>query len=326
MANCHDDFGDFLSELNLRDGQEQKLTQSRDALRARITEHFKSKKLAVPRFAWQGSYALGTQNRPISEDFDLDDGVYLQHYADDENPTTADVFKLIEEAVDGHTTEPLGKKDACVRVHYKATKEGTPAHHVDLAIYREKTSGEKLYAHRIKGWSDSDQSGFIEWFRKAIKNREQLRSVGRYLKAWSDEQRNGTKMPSGFHLTVLAVECFSASNERDDDSLTKTAKNIHREFKAAYVDKSRDPFYRPVAPNEDIFADFGFDRINNFLTKLNTLAQEGQKALDASEHRRACEIWQKQFGSRFKVPPQKNADGAKSWDNVHIIGTSGKAG
>ncbi len=91
MSDCHNEFQDFLAELDLLDGQEDRLRQSRDALRDKIAEYFRSqRKSPLPRNAWQGSFALKTQNRPISEDFDLDDGVYLRHFSDSTDPLVSD--------------------------------------------------------------------------------------------------------------------------------------------------------------------------------------------------------------------------------------------
>src|ERR1700721_2669744 len=56
-------------------------------------------------------------------------------------------------------------KDACGRVVY-AKQGDTPTHHIDLAVYRVKSDGTKLYAHLADGWQKSDQSAFKKWFKE----------------------------------------------------------------------------------------------------------------------------------------------------------------
>lgn len=102
MANCHNTFSDYLNELNLTATQEERLRQSRDALIDRISAKFKKAGLKIPEYESQGSYALGTQNRPLSDDFDLDHGVYLVHLDDQAPLTVEQAFKLVRDAVDGH--------------------------------------------------------------------------------------------------------------------------------------------------------------------------------------------------------------------------------
>ena len=248
MADTHIEFQDFIKELDLRNGQEAKLQSSRDALIGRITSHFGSKGLKSPRFESQGSYALATQNRPIDDDFDLDQGVYLQHYEDSASVSVHDAMTLIEDATNGHTSQPNPPKPTCVRVLYKAASDGTPAHHVDLAVYREKANGEKLYANRDNGWMASDQKGFIEHFKN--NKSDQMHRLVRLLKGWADFNGgdDDSKMPSGFHLTVCVLECFVESKDRDDKALVETAEQILKRIQGAYIQKSGSPIIRPVIP------------------------------------------------------------------------------
>lgn len=331
MSNCHDEFQDFLKELNLRDGEEEKLTTSRDSLRDRIAAYFKKKGLVLPIHRWQGSFALKTQNRPISEDFDLDDGVYLQHFSDTDTPSVQDVFRLILDAVAGHTSEDPVCKDTCVRVIYKPEKTHSSqqpvlAHHVDLAIYREKEDGTKLYAHLKDGWTDSDQAGLIDWFKDEVKKDEQLRTIIRLLKGWSDNQGKTPKMPSGFHFTVFAAECFCAVNGRDDTSLVETAEAMHSRFEGV-IKGLQEPIKRPVTPNEDIFAKYDSTRKQHLLSQLKTLASEGRRAINEGDHVKACQIWQNLFGNRFTVPPASSGKSkSSSWSQPATIGHSGRSG
>ena len=330
MANCNENFLEFLEKLDLSDTQEKKLRQSRDALRNKITNYFKSEKIKIPINRQQGSFALKTQNQPAetNSDFDLDDGIYLQHYDDSEEPSTLSSFKLIEDSVEGHTDSPLNQKNTCVRVQYKSQEE-IPAHHIDLAIYRENAKNSIFYAHRIKGWIESDQKGFLDWFIMKIKNNgEQLRRIVRFLKAWADYQENSQgKLPSGFHLTVLAVRNFCPMEDSDDYSFAQTCQAIQRDFNESYIKELTEKIKRPVKPFEDIFENFETDEIIKFNDAFQELSDIADKSINSNTLHESCKGWNSLFGDRFDIPPPDNGEGSKDWPKgPAIIGTSGKAG
>jgi len=324
MANCQESFLDYIKELNLTDTQAGRLQTSRDALVDKIKAHFDSKKLLQPEFQSQGSYALNTLNRPISEDFDLDHGVYLKHLKDSEALSVHDAFQLIRDAVKDHTSEPLPPKDACVRVQYK--KQGdTPTHHIDLAVHRLYSTGKREYAHLKDDWSPSDQAGLIDWYNR--KKTDQIRALVRLFKGWADYQKSDTKpkLPSGFHFTVCVLECAVAATDRHDKALVETAAKIRARFQA-YRQMVGEPFKRPVAPNEDIFAKFESVRLDRFALALDTLIVEGGKALAEADIDKAQRIWNSLFGPRFKAPaPENKTKPEQPWHAPAVVGIHDKA-
>lgn len=326
MANSHDSFLEYLAALNLTSSQEEKLQTSRDALIERIKSHFRRKGLNLPDFQSQGSYALSTQNRPISEDFDLDHGVYLKHIADSDPLTVNEAFSIIEEAVAGHTTEPSPRKETCVRVQYKRDGD-TPSHHVDLAIYRLFGDGSRKYAHRSEDWQPSDQKSFIDHYNS--KRTDQVRALVRLFKGWSDFQGQGggaaQKLPSGFHHTVCVMECTFASADRHDKAMVETAARIRTRLEA-HRNRTGLPITRPVTPNEDIFAKYIPARRDFFISKLSELESEGRRALAEADPDKAKRIWQALFGPRFKAPDsKKETKPERPWSAPAIVGTHNKA-
>jgi hypothetical protein len=325
MADCHQPFLDYLNAISLVDTQEAKLRKSRDALLKRISNRFKNDGKKIPEYESQGSYAINTQNRPISEDFDLDHGVYLMHWPDDQDVATAEAFDLIARAVEGQTSVPLPHKDTCVRVQYKRATDGTPAHHIDLAIYRKKSDGTRLYAHRVEGWRPSDQKGFIDYYN--ARTNEQVRALVRLSKGWSDYQgtKGGQKMPSGFHFTVSVLECGKQATDRHDVAFVHTAEAV-RERLAAYRNRTGAPIRRPVTPKEDIFQSYDSLRLGNLIGKLQEVSVLGRKALNEADPEAAQRIWRELFGDRFKAPdPRGVTEGQKIWSAPAIIGKSDKA-
>jgi hypothetical protein len=85
MANCDDLFQTFDENISVSSARKKTLRKSRNAIRDRIRKHFKEElKVTVPKFHGQGSYSMDTLVNPLDGcDYDIDDGVYLQHLGDE---------------------------------------------------------------------------------------------------------------------------------------------------------------------------------------------------------------------------------------------------
>lgn len=84
MSNCHDLFIKFHDdEIYLKSDKKESLRTSRNALRDKIKKYF-SEELDVkkPKFYGQGSYMMNTTVTPIDGEYDIDDGIYLEHLKD----------------------------------------------------------------------------------------------------------------------------------------------------------------------------------------------------------------------------------------------------
>lgn len=114
MADLHKEFNTFHDCIALAKSKKESLRTSRDAIRSRIRKHFKEVlNLNVPKFHGQGSYAMGTIVNPLDGEFDIDDGVYLQHldeYDKNEWPTPETIHRWLVKATEGPTNEkPIDK-------------------------------------------------------------------------------------------------------------------------------------------------------------------------------------------------------------------------
>ena len=113
MADCHDLFQEFNGEISISKTQGETLKKSRNAIRSRIKKHFKEElEVTAPNFFQQGSFALKTVINPLSGEYDLDDGVYLQHLEDDKSDwlTTETVHRQIFKAIEDHTDQDAKDK------------------------------------------------------------------------------------------------------------------------------------------------------------------------------------------------------------------------
>ena len=122
MLNLNDLFLDFNDNLTLKKKYKDLVITGRNALRNKIGSKFEENDRKKPKYFMQGSYAMNTAINPEEdEEFDLDDGVYLQGYSDDKDtwPATTTVHDWVKKAVDKHTSNDPIDKNTCVRVVYE---------------------------------------------------------------------------------------------------------------------------------------------------------------------------------------------------------------
>jgi len=289
MANCNTEFSQFLDNIQLGKTKIENLRTSRDALRERIKTYYKEKNENMPDFLGQGSFKAHTCINQKDEDYDIDDGVYLNHLPENKAdwPKTETFHDEIMEAVKGHTDLPPKDKTACVRVQYK--KE----YHVDLAIYGE--FDKKIYLAR-KGndqWEENSPKLFTEWILGKVKSHgEQLRNVIKYIKKWA--YYNGwINNISGFFITILVGNHFSPVAERDDLALYNTLVNI-----TDYLRISRK-IIRPVIPMKNMTESFSADEMDTMISRFGKFRDKAQESVMGVKKKDAQETWRSLFGDDF---------------------------
>lgn len=301
MADLQSEFNEFHKKIVLTSAKKESLRKSRNAIRDRIRQFFRGTlEVEAPKFFGQGSYAMGTTVNPLDGEFDIDDGVYFQHLDknDDSNwPTPETVHRWLVKATDGHTNEkPIDKRN-CVRVRYAGQ------YHLDLPAYAELNDAFMLAEKGAKGWHYSDAKAVTNWFKEEVKEQgEQLRRIVRYLKAWSDFQagRRG-KMPSGFILTVLAVQNMRKS-ESDDVSLADVASAIFDSVHPVFC------IYNPVDNDEELTVRLSDEQKARFQEAISDLASDAAYAIDTDDPEKASELWRGQFGDRFPAVKEEVED------------------
>ena len=282
MANCDDLFREFDERIKLSESKKDSLQTSRNDLRGKVKEKYKEKGYDV-KFYWQGSFATNTIIAPKDDDFDIDDGLYIQS---DEIPSeiVETLHDWVVSAAENHTSIPPTDKNPGIRVRFKA------GYHVDLVIYHKKTNEHPKLAHKSKGWIESDPKEFKDWFASKCDDGGQLKRVVRYFKAWADELRGD--MPSGLIFTILAADNVRF-NERDDIAFLETMKAI----KSSLDDHFE--CYRPTTPHEDLLVEYSETRKNYLMDRLSSFITSGEQALEMVNQKDACPKWQRHFGDRF---------------------------
>jgi hypothetical protein len=301
MANCHNLFRIFDDKISLSNAVKSGLRTSRDSLREKVRDKFREKDHKV-LFYTQGSLPMGTIIAPSDNDYDIDDGIYLQ---DDDLPSEAitTLHTWVSEAAQNHTNQKPTDKNTCVRVHF------ADDHHIDLVLYYLGDRDHPLLAHKRDDWIVSDPKEFMEWFRS--QSTPQLKSLVRYLKAWGDNLRGD--MPSGLIMTVLAAQNFSP-DDRDDIACMQTLTNILTTLQATFV------CFRPTTPREDLFSEYSDSRKEYFMERLSTFVNSAQQAIQVPNQKDACPKWRQHFGRRFPCEVAEDTlEDAKTFEAAAII-------
>jgi hypothetical protein len=298
MADLQAEFKTFHDRIALTSGKKVLLRTARNALRDKVRKHFRDVlKLNVPKFHGQGSYAMGTIVTPLNGEFDIDDGVYLQHLNTSDKsdwPTPETVHRWLVQATDGHTGQKPIDKNTCVRVRYAGQ------YHVDLPAYGEPSGTYLLAEKGEKGWHQSDPLALTDWFKGRVKiHGEHLRFIVRYLKAWADFQssRRG-KMPNGLILTVLASDHFR-SDTRDDICLANTLRAIADAVSIIFY------VYNPVDAAEELTLRLTDQQKKRFQEAVADAADAAAEAIKIDDRHEASNLWRKQFGDRFPAVDKK---------------------
>ncbi len=234
MIDCSKKITSFYNEkVALPESMKKEMRARRDANRARLNNSD-----LIPIGMWsQGSYAMHTMVQTENNDFDIDDGVYfkkedlIDRYGIEKTPD--EMKRMVKKAVSHHgLKEDPEIKENCVRVKYEK------GYHIDIPVYRTVNyeQANQYYELAAAGeWKKSDPRAVTKWFNDAVSkkspdsiNGQQMRRIVRLLK---DLVKRNTgileKGVSGFIISKLVEEEYEAHENRDDEALYYTMKNIH---------------------------------------------------------------------------------------------------
>jgi len=314
--NFDKQFKEFHSQVKLDSTKKQQLLRSKGSLREKIKKDFREKsRTPVPKFYMQGSFSMTTTINPISVEYDLDDGVYLQNIDTskpmDEWESSEKVHKWIVDAVNGHTSKKPTDKNLCVRVNYADENK-----HVDLPIYVEK--GDTYYlAVKNSGWIESDPKEISDWFADEVKTKgEQYRRIVRYLKAWKDfreDENSSLKLFGGFQLTVLASYHFIEDLDNDEESFFRTVQEINNnlwkyKYKIPHPKNGKNIIDHYTDRRKEIFQD-----------EFKAMYNKAKDAYEESDCVEKSKKWRKVFGDRFPSLTKEDCEDKDEKANAAII-------
>ena len=280
-----------------------------------LAEHLKvslKAKHSYPISTWlQGSYKYGTLIKPIhpGEEYDVDLGIYFEWGKGENIEPTADQLRrwVQQELVDYRAqcvdmrsvVEP--PKERCSRASYEHQ------FHIDTPVYHLNTDTDKRrLACLTKGWEASDPKAFYKWFRDVCtgNEREQLRRLIRYLKAWAALSFDDIpdSRPSSILLTVLATETYPdiglalLLGVSDDDALISIIRTIHGRL-------NRDRCVQnPATKVEEDLNRMSDEAWAAFLPRLDMLLDVAERAAEATDEGAAALIWSEAFSFLMPLP------------------------
>ena len=311
MKNCHADVLAFHDEeVTLPQKERTAMRERRDSNRRRLKQGLERDGERKPvDYRSQGSYAMRTMVQQPDRDYDVDDGVYFEidqlKGPRGGDRSAADAKEMVRKALhDDSFDRPPERLKNCVRVYYKA------GYHVDVPVYRrtvdENDWGEEETRIELAGadWKVSDPLAVTDWFLAANKDQSpdnenggQLRRIVRLLKGFARSRPSWRDhIATGFMITKLVVEQYSANGAREDMALYGTM--------AATRDRLRWnlEIEHPTVAGEmltkgpdDSRAKFLRDKLDWAIGELAVLSQ-----WDCS-HERALKAWGKACNSTFFI-------------------------
>lgn len=278
-----------------------------------LAEHLK-KALAKHGYVlstWlQGSYKYATLIKPVhaGEEYDVDVGVYFGWGNEqDAEPTPKQLRNWVQAELLEYekTCEDLRKvsvppKERCSRASY------VRQFHIDTPVYHLNTDSEvRRLACLSDKWEHSDPKKLYKWFKDAVSgnDRDQLRRLVRYLKAWAAVSFDDApdSRPSSIFLTVVATEEYQALwAERflgleDDDALVAIILNMHKRL---FEDRK---VWNPVEKKEDLNR-MSPEAWDGFLPRLAALQDIALRADAATDEASSALVWSEAFSFLMPLP------------------------
>ena len=277
-----------------------------------LAEHLKPalKKHGYTVSTWlQGSYKYATLIKPVhlGEEYDVDVGVYFE-WDDDQDiePTPKQLRDWVqaelleyEKSCEELKEVAVPAKERCSRASY------IRQFHIDTPVYHLNTDSEVRRLACLSGkWEHSDPKKLYKWFKGAVSsdNRDQLRRLVRYLKAWAAVSFDDApdSRPSSIFLTVVATEAYQdlwvpLFGIADDDALVAIVKKMH----ARLFDKRK--VANPVDKKEDLNR-MSPEAWDGFLPRLAALQDIAERADEADDEATAALIWSEAFSFLMPLP------------------------
>ena len=287
MANCHNEFVAFNGKLNLSRSWFNRLKSAKSAIEKQLHRYFDPLPgLAIKRIRSQGSKKLATLIRRQNGTVDFDYGIYFYPKP---KVSAAALIDQVYQALYGLRTfiEPQIKRN-CIQVTYSEK----PKIHFDVPIYYLKSLAGDLVPRLAtkRGWVVSNPAQFEKWY--SVRFTPQLTRIVRYVKAWSHNQSPLAEMPKGVALTVLVATHYF-KHERDDVSLVQTLIAVEVALTEYWTCRM------PDEPFDNLLRRCcGTDK-KIFLSCLDALITDGQRALNSKRKETGLSIWHRHLGPYF---------------------------
>lgn len=279
------------------------------------------KQHGYPVSTWlQGSYKYATLIKPVhkGERYDVDLGVYFEWdpKGQDIEPTPRQLRDWVQREL--HAFQPKAAalvevveppKERCSRAVYEQQFHiDTPTYHLDRRRDRRRL------AHLDKGWEERDPKPLYKWFKGLADggDRDQLRRLIRYLKAWAaiGFQDAPDARPSSVMLSVLVADSYCdfmkqlgrlLEREDDDDALRAVIRDIHDRL----LHSPKVP--NPVDNSEDLNR-IATDQWEAFLSRWQALRDAAEASEEANDEISAALAWSQAFSFLMPLPEAEEVE------------------
>lgn len=288
--DCNSEMKSFHNaKVNLSNSQQGEMRSRRDSGRTRLENGLKlNEHPAFYEMASQGSYQMRTMVQDDDNEYDIDDGVYFTKDSLVDNNRELTPYEARTRVCEALTWDGRLKMDAevknnCVRQEYPA------GYHIDIPVYRimedEDENGEIYnYFELASGdeWVESDARAVTKWFKDLVgelnagaTDGSQLRRVVKLTKKFA-RSRNAWKSQttSGISITKLVVDHFISADNRDDNALRGTWKNIKAALDISTVIEHPVLDGVNLAEEWDAEVQFFCDKLGDALQELGVLDNE----------------------------------------------------
>lgn len=299
-----------------------------NALAVHLTREL-AQRHGYPVSTWlQGSYKYATLIKPVhkGERYDVDLGLYFEWDPREQNiePAPRQLRDWVQRELHAYqarsadlveVVEP--PKDRCSRAVYDQQFHiDTPTYHLDRRRDRRRL------AHLDKGWEDRDPKPLYQWFKAAADgdDRDQLRRLIRYLKAWAaiGFQDAPLARPSSVMLSVLVAQSYGGfmmqlgrlwERDDDDDALLAVVRDVHdRLLRSPKVPN-------PIDDGEDLNR-IAPEQWEAFLSRWQALRDAAEAAQAADDEISAALAWSQAFSFLMPLPEA---------EEVEVVNPAGRA-
>lgn len=243
----------------------------------------------------QGSYAMQTMIQLLEDDnssFDIDMGIVFES-VDALSPRVT--RNWVKDAIAAKATNMKNvpeDKGKCIRVTY------SDGYQCDFPVFKRTKQQDDTFTYQIAmidGWVSSDPRAINKWFEQKVANQSpekggpyQLRRIVKLIKYFSKvrQKATGNKYPGGLLITSIVCACYEGVDNRDDEALYKTLKNISE-----------------INENADVYANgikISREKDATRIGRLKTCASKATESLailfdDSCDESQAGKAWNKVF-------------------------------
>jgi len=313
MADLQKYFEAFHNNIMLsNDDEKAKLKEKRNLLIKNLKDGLKKRvdnggsSHSIESFN-QGSYAMHTGTKPLSEEYDIDVGIIFDNVQDDfDDPVK--LKKIVKTAIESNF-RTVSIRRPCVTVTYQ--KDGKPEYHVDLAVYVKADGVDSLQLAMGKehstadnmDWLVSDPKGLINEVNNRFEgdDRKQFKRTIRYLKRWRDKKfTNSNEAPISIALTSAAYHWFEPSKSAGEYSDLRATLDLVETMLGKFGFLSdRLNIELPVTPHNNLLERMTDIQMETFKEKLSNFRDALKDALSEPSAEKACNLLNKQFGDEF---------------------------